>query len=83
VRYVEAGRFEARSLAAVAAELGAARAATVALVRSAVPGDFSFRLRVGSGSLTGAALAYLIAGHERHHQHRLRSLRLPRLPDHP
>jgi len=80
VGYVEAGRFEARSLAAVVEELAAVRAATAALVRSAALGDFSFRVRVGSGSITGVALAYLIAGHERHHQHLLRTRYLPCLP---
>jgi hypothetical protein len=80
VRYVGAGQFEGRSLAAVVEELAAVRRATVALVRTASPGGFAFRLRVGSGSITGAALAYLIAGHERHHQNRLRSFYLPCLP---
>jgi hypothetical protein len=83
VAYMGEGRFEARALAAVVDELAAVRAATVALVRSAEPGDYSFRLHVGSGSITGAALVYLIAGHERHHQHLLRTRYLPRLPDHP
>ena len=80
VMYVGAGRFEARSLASVVEELGAVRGATAALVRGADPGDFAFRLRVGSGSITGVALAYLIAGHERHHQHLLRTRYLPGLP---
>jgi hypothetical protein len=80
VEFVGAGRFEIRSLAGVVEELGAVRAATVALVRSAAPGDFAFRLRVGRGSITGTALAYLIAGHEGHHQHLLRTRYLPCLP---
>jgi hypothetical protein len=80
VMYVGAARFEARSLASIVDELGAVRAATVALVRAAAPADFAFRLRVGSGSITGVALAYLIAGHERHHQHLLRTRDLPGLP---
>jgi hypothetical protein len=80
VKYVGGGRFEARSLASVVEELGAVRAATAALVRSAAPGAFAFRLRVGKGSITGVALAYLIAGHERHHQHLLRTRYLPCLP---
>jgi hypothetical protein len=80
LKYVAAGRFEARSLAAVVDELAAVRAATAALVRSAAPADFAFRLRVGGGSITGVALAYLIAGHERHHQQLLRKRYLPCLP---
>jgi hypothetical protein len=80
VAYVGAGRFEARSLAQALAELVAVRASTVALVRSAAADDFAFRLRVGNGSITGRALAYLIAGHERHHQQLLRARYLPCLP---
>jgi hypothetical protein len=80
LKYVAAGRFEARALAAVVEEFAAVRAATAALVRSAAPGDFAFRLRVGSGSISGVALAYLIAGHERHHQRLLRTRYLPCLP---
>ena len=81
VKYVERGRFEQRTLLAVVDELAAVRAATVALVRAAAAPDFAFRLPVGKGAITGAALAYLIAGHERHHQEVLRSRYLPRLED--
>lgn len=80
LKYVERARFEARSLAALTEEFAVVRAATAALVRNAAPGDFAFRLRVGRGSITGAALAYLIAGHERHHQDLLRTRYLPCLP---
>lgn len=80
VGYVSAGTFEARTLSAVVEELEAVRAATAALVRGAAPSDFAFRLGVGRGSITGLALAYLIAGHERHHQQLLRTRYLPCLP---
>jgi hypothetical protein len=80
VKYVGSGRFESRSLESVGEELAAVRASTAALVRSASPADFAFRLKVGSGSITGLALAYLIAGHERHHQELLRTRYLPALP---
>jgi hypothetical protein len=80
VKYAAAGRWEARSLDAAVEEFTAVRAATVALVRSAAPADFAFRLRVGGGSITGRALAYLIAGHERRHQDLLRARYLPCLP---
>lgn len=79
--YVTAGRFESRTLSAVVDELAAVRSATVALVRSAEPDDFGGRLPVGSGAITGRALAYLIAGHELHHQELLRTRYLPHLPD--
>jgi len=80
LKYVGAGRLESRSLAAVVDEFAAVRAATAALVRSAPPDAFAFRLRVGSGSITGLGLAYLMAGHELHHQDLLRTRYLPCLP---
>lgn len=72
VAYVPAGHFEGRTLASVVDEFAAVRQATVALVQSAPEEAFAFRLNVGSGSITARALAYLIAGHERHHQAVLR-----------
>lgn len=72
VGYVAAGHFEARTLDEVVAEFAAVRDSTIALVQSAPAEAFAFRLSVGSGSITGRALAYLIAGHERHHQQLLR-----------
>ena len=73
VAYVDVGSFEQRSLAEVMHEFAAVREATVALVQSAPATAFDFRISVGSGSITGRALAYLIAGHERHHQELLRT----------
>ncbi len=78
--YMEAGRFESRKLADIVEELCAIRTSTASLVRNAAPGDFAFRARVGKGTITGLALAYLIAGHERHHQSLLRTRYLPSLP---
>jgi len=78
--YVPAGRFERRPLAEVLDEFTAVRAATVALVRSAPAESFDFRLNVGSGSISARALAYLMAGHERHHQALLHARYLPLLP---
>ena len=78
VGYVDAGGFDDRPLAQVVAEFAAVREATVALVHSARADAFEFRLNVGSGSITGVALAYLIAGHELHHQQLLRTRYLPR-----
>jgi hypothetical protein len=77
--YVPAADFEARPLADVLAELRAVRGATVALVGSTRPEAFARGGPVGSGTITAAALAYLIAGHERHHQDLLRSRYLPLL----
>lgn len=77
VAYVPAGHFEARTLAAVVSEFAAVRAATIALVADAMPSQFAFNLPVGSGRISARALAYLIAGHERHHQSLLRERYLP------
>ena len=81
VAYVPAGGFESRTLADVLEELARVRSATIALVRSAPAEGFSARLPVGSGSITGRALAYVIAGHERHHQALLRTRYLTCLTD--
>lgn len=80
IAFVGAGQFEGRALARVVEEFGAVRESTAALIASASPARFAHRLSVGSGSITGLALAYLIAGHERHHQHLLRTRYLPCLP---
>lgn len=80
VGYVAAGHFEARTLAEVVAEFAAVRDSTMALVQSAPAEAFAFRVSVGSGSITGRALAYLIAGHERHHQGLLRERYLDAVP---
>lgn len=80
VRYVTSGRFESRPLVGLLEELAAVRAATEALVLSAAPAGFELRLPVGKGVVSGRALAYLIAGHERHHQELLRTRYLPCLP---
>jgi hypothetical protein len=78
--YVPAGAFDARALADVVEEHAAVRASTCALVRSAAPARYAFRGRVGSGTITAAAIAYVIAGHERHHQESLRARYVPLLP---
>jgi hypothetical protein len=80
VAWVPAARFEDRPLRQVMDELAAVREATVLLVRSAAPEDFAHRVPVGKSSITGLALAYLIAGHERQHQNLLRMRYLPCLP---
>lgn len=77
--YVPAGGFEARTLASVLAELQAVRGATLALVADAPAEAFARRGAVGTGAITAAALLYLIAGHERHHQGLLRTRYLPLL----
>jgi len=77
--YVPAGGFEARTLDSVVAELRAVRGATIALVGSTPPEAFARGGQAGAGTITAAALAYVIAGHERHHQELLRTRYLPLL----
>lgn len=77
--YVPAGGFEARTLTSVLAELRAVRGATMALLVDVPAAAFAFVGPVGTGTITAAALAYLIAGHELHHQALLRTRYLPLL----
>ena len=57
-----------RSLTSLAADLAAVRAATLSLFRS-VPGPVQTRTGTVDGTpVSVRALAYAIAGHERHHQ---------------
>lgn len=79
--WMPAAQFERRPIADVMDEFAAVRSATVALVRAATPDAFAFRIPVGKGSITGRGLAYLIAGHERHHQQLLRERYMVLLPD--
>lgn len=77
--YVPAGEFERRPLADVVAELRAVRGATIALLDGVAPDRLAWRGRVGHGTITAAALVYVIAGHERHHQALLRERYRPLL----
>ena len=65
--FVPAANFDARSLADLAAELAAVRAATVSLFRSF---DDAALLRIGSANhspMSVRAAGHAIAGHELHH----------------
>lgn len=65
--YVPAGEFERRPLASVAAEFGAIRMATLALLQG-LSAEALARMGTASGKPVSArALAYIIAGHELHH----------------
>lgn len=75
--WVPAGRFESRTLASVCDEFAAVRAATVPVFAAASADELRLSAVVGSGPITVAALAYLIAGHERHHAALLRERYLP------
>lgn len=65
--FVPPGRFDARTLTELVAEFTAVRQATVALLRG-LPQDAIARRGTASGKTVSVrALAYIIAGHERHH----------------
>ncbi len=75
--FVAAAAFESRSLKSVLGEFLAVRSSTVALVEGLPPEAFSRRGQVGTSVATTAAMLYLLAGHELHHQHVVRSRYLP------
>jgi uncharacterized damage-inducible protein DinB len=77
--YIETGNFSARSISDLLHEFSAVREATLALVRSL---DDAAWLRRGVASqkeVTVLALAFVIAGHERHHRILLEERYLPAL----
>ena len=65
--YVPAGGFDARPVADLAAELDAVRRATIALLRSFDAAALARRGTANGKEVSVRALAYIIAGHERHH----------------
>jgi|SRR5579859_2519643 len=66
-QFVAAGNFDARSLADLAAEFDAIRRATIALLKSFEAEAISRRGNASGKDVSVRALAYIIAGHERHH----------------
>lgn len=78
--YIATGAFGERSLADMAAELAAVRAATMTLVQS-LPSEAWTRLGTASNKPVSArALAYIIAGHELHHRRILEEKYFPAIP---
>ncbi len=65
--WVPAGKFDARSLTDLAAELDAVRHATIALFRGLDPAALARRGTANNNGVSVRALAWIIAGHERHH----------------
>lgn len=61
-----------RTLTDLSAEFGAVRAATIALFRGLPAEGWARSTEVSGKPLTARALAYIIAGHERHHLETLR-----------
>ncbi len=75
--YVSAAESERRSMESVAREYAAVRSATIALINSLSVEAFAIRGQAGKNQITVSALAYLIAGHELHHQALLKERYLP------
>ncbi|HKW41360.1 MAG TPA: DinB family protein [Gemmatimonadales bacterium] len=65
--WVPAGRFDARPLEDLAAELDAVRRATIALFRGLDGESLGRRGTANNTIVSVRALAWIIAGHERHH----------------
>jgi uncharacterized damage-inducible protein DinB len=65
--WVPPARFDARPLTGIAVELDAVRRATIALLRSFDAETLARRGTANGKEISVRALAYVIAGHERHH----------------
>ncbi len=65
--WAPAGRFDARSLKDLAGELDAVRRATIALFSGMDAEALTRRGTANNNPITVRALAWIIAGHERHH----------------
>jgi len=65
--YVKGGNFRSRTLASLIEEFRLARASTLALLRNLDGSTFTRRGIADGKPVSARALAYIIAGHERHH----------------
>ncbi len=65
--YVPAGAFDRRTLQDLSEELAAVRQATIHLLRHLDPVALARRGTANGTPVSARALAYIIAGHERHH----------------
>ena len=65
--WVPAGNFDARPLADLAAELDAVRRTTLALFRGLDAAALARRGTANDAAVSVRAIAWIIAGHERHH----------------
>lgn len=71
--YVANADFDARTLNSLLGELTAVRRATLALFRSLDPAVLSRRVTASGVPVSVRALAWIVAGHDRHHQDILRA----------
>jgi len=78
--YVRTGKFGARKLSDLLVEFASIRHATIALVRSLDTAAWHRRGVASQNEVTALALAFIIAGHERHHWLILRDRYIPALP---
>jgi uncharacterized damage-inducible protein DinB len=65
--YVPAGNFESRTLASMANELEAVRRASIAFFETLDVDAAARRGTANNAEVSARALAYIVAGHERHH----------------
>lgn len=78
--YIATGGFGERTLADVAAEFATVRAATMTLVQSLPEAAWKRRGTASDNPVTTRALAYIIAGHQLHHQNILNEKYFPAIP---
>src|SRR5579859_1567442 len=78
--YIAPGAFGERTLADLAAEFAAVRAATMALVQSLTAEAWVRRGTASGKTVSARALAYIIAGHEVHHRKILDEKYFPAIP---
>ena len=70
--YVAGAHFDGRTLNSLLGELTAVRRATLSLFRNMEPQALGRRVIANGVDVTPRAIAWIIAGHERHHQRILR-----------
>ena len=78
--YIAAGNFSARTMADLLQEFSVVREASIALIRSLDDAAWHRRGIAGQKEITVPALAFILAGHERHHRLILQERYLPALP---
>lgn len=66
--YVAGARFDARTMSSLLAELRIVRTATIALFSGLDAEQLARRGMANGANVSVRALAYIVAGHERHHQ---------------
>jgi hypothetical protein len=78
--YIGTGNFSARTLSGLLDEFSGVRRATITLIRSLDAAAWLRRGVASQNEISALALAFIIAGHERHHSIILQERYLPALP---